>query len=60
MITDGILAKGERNDKNWKGTKFKEPYRAATERFRKEVMERPDFDPATLFIWGVYMSKGLL
>nr|MDO8079403.1 hypothetical protein [Candidatus Freyarchaeota archaeon] len=60
MIKDGILAKGERKEKNWKGTKFKEPYKEAVERFRKEVMGRPDLDPATLFIWGVYMSKGLL
>ncbi len=60
MITDGILSKGERKEKNWKGTKFKEPYKVAVERFRKEVMERPDFDPATLFIWGAYMAMGVL
>jgi hypothetical protein len=60
MIKDGILAKGEREEKNWKSTKFKEPYKEAVERFRKEVMGRPDFDPATMLIWGIYMSKGLL
>ena len=60
MITDGICVKGERKEKNWKGTKFKEPYREAVERFRKEVMGRPDFDPATLFIWGTMMGMSVL
>jgi hypothetical protein len=60
LITDGILAKGKRKEKNWKGTKFNEPYKEAVERFRREVIGRPDFDPATPFIWGIYMSKALL
>ncbi|MFB0561324.1 MAG: hypothetical protein ACETWM_08955 [Candidatus Lokiarchaeia archaeon] len=60
MITDGILSKGEREEINWKETKFKEPYKVAIERFREEVLGRPDFDPTTLLIWGIYMSMGVL
>lgn len=60
VITDGICVKGERKEKNWKGTKFEEPYKKAVERFRKEVMGRPDFDPATLLIWGTMMGMSVL
>lgn len=60
MIRDGMLAKGERKEESWKRTKFGVPYAEAVERFRREVMGRPDFDPATLFIWGAFMAKALL
>jgi hypothetical protein len=60
MITEGILSKGPRPEKNWKGTKFKMPYSKAIETFRREVAARPDFDPATLLVWGTYMSMTIL
>jgi len=60
LIKEGILARGERKEENWKGTRFGVPYAEAVERFRREVMGRPDFDPATLFIWGAFMAKALL
>jgi hypothetical protein len=60
LITEGILSRGERKEKNWKGTKFELPYKKAVERFRKDVMGRPDFDPSTLLIWGTYMAVTVL
>ncbi|MBS7248336.1 MAG: hypothetical protein QXN15_04470 [Candidatus Jordarchaeales archaeon] len=60
MIRDGILARGERKEKNWKDTKFGIPYGKAVERFRRDVAVRPDFDPASVFVWGVFMAKALL
>nr|MDO8132915.1 hypothetical protein [Candidatus Njordarchaeum guaymaensis] len=60
MITDGILSKGERKERHWRGTKFNIPYRKAVKRFRREVMKRSDFDPSTLLIWGTYMAMTVL
>jgi hypothetical protein len=57
---EGILSRGERKEKNWKDTKFELPYKRAVERFRKDVMGRPDFDPSTLLIWGTYMAMTVL
>jgi len=60
MITDGILSKGERKERRWKGTKFSIPYSMAVERFRREVIGRSDFDPSTLLVWGTYMATTVL
>ncbi|MEM1659503.1 MAG: hypothetical protein QXK94_10770 [Candidatus Jordarchaeales archaeon] len=60
MIEGGILAGGEREEKNWKGTRFGTPFAKAVERFRRGVAVRPDFDPSTVFIWGLFMAKALL
>ncbi|MBS7288440.1 MAG: hypothetical protein KIH01_06770 [Candidatus Freyarchaeota archaeon] len=60
MIRNGILVKGERREKNWKGTRFSFPYAEAVERFRRDIAVRPDFDPAAVFVWGVFMAKALL
>jgi hypothetical protein len=60
LITDGILSKGQRKERNWKGTKFNMSYAKAIETFRREVARRPDFDPATLLVWGTYMAKTVL
>ena len=56
----GIMAKGERKEENWKKIKFKEPYKVATDRFRKEVLQRSDFDPCSLFQFSIFMAKSLL
>ena len=60
MITEGICVKGERKEKNWKGTKFNFPYKETIDSFRKDVMERSDFDPSTLLVWGTMMAMGVL
>jgi hypothetical protein len=56
----GIMANADRKEKNWKKIKFKEPYKEATERFRKEVLSRTDFDPATLYQFSIFMAKSVL
>ncbi len=56
------MKNADRKEESWKKIKdkFKEPYKEATERFRKEVLTRPDFDPATLFQFSIFMAKSLL
>ncbi|MHA1649683.1 MAG: hypothetical protein ACTSYB_05780 [Candidatus Helarchaeota archaeon] len=54
------MAKGDRKEKNWKKIKFKEPYKKASDRFRAEILPRPDFDPTTLFQFSIFMAKSLI
>lgn len=56
----GIMKNGTRSEPNWKKIKFNEPYKKATDRLRKEVLDRPDFDPATLFQFSIFMSKAIV
>jgi len=49
-----------RTEENWKRTKFGVAYETAVERLRRDVLPRPDFDPAVLFQWGQMMSLGVL
>jgi len=54
------MAKSDRKEESWKKIKFKEPYKEATERFRREILTRSDFDPATLFQFSIFMAKSLI
>lgn len=45
---------------NWERTKFGTAYKTGVERLRKDVLSKPDFDPAVLFQWGQMMSLGVL
>jgi len=56
----GIMKNSPRKEKNWGKVKFNEPYKKATERFRKDVLTRTDFDPTTLFQFSIFMAKSLL
>lgn len=49
-----------KTEENWKRTKFGTAYKTAVERLRKDVLSKPDFDPAVLFQWGQMMSLGVL
>ena len=49
-----------RTEENWKRAKFGVAYETAVERLRRDVLPRPDFDPAVLFQWGQMMSLGVL
>ncbi|UCD57042.1 MAG: hypothetical protein JSV16_14700 [Candidatus Hydrogenedentota bacterium] len=49
-----------RTEENWKRTKFGVAYGKAVEKFRKDVLSKPDFDPAVLYQWGTMMSLGVL
>ena len=56
----GLMKNGKRPEPNWEKINFNEPYKKATERFREIVLKRPDFDPTTLFQFGIFMAKALL
>jgi hypothetical protein len=56
----GIMRNSPRKEENWSKIEFKEPYKKATDRFRKEVLSRPDFDPVTLFQFSIFMAKSVL
>lgn len=49
-----------RNEENWKRVKFGVAYKKAVEKLRKDVLARPDFDPAVIYQWGTMMSLGVL
>lgn len=56
------MKNADRKEESWANIKdqFKEPYNIATEKFRKEVLTRSDFDPATVFQFSIFMAKALL
>jgi len=56
----GIMKGASRSEDGWKKIKFNEPYKKATDRFRKDILNRPDMDPTTFFQFGLFMAKGLL
>lgn len=49
-----------RTKENWERTKLGVVYEKAVEKLRKDVLSRPDYDPAVLFQWGEMMSMGVL
>jgi len=49
-----------REEDTRKRAKFGTAYKTAVERLRRDVLSRPDFDPAVLFQWGEMMSLGVL
>jgi hypothetical protein len=59
-MKNGIMKNGKRKEENWKKLNFKEPYKKATDHFRKDIVNRSDFDPATLFQFSIFMAKSLL
>ena len=60
LFMQGIMKNGMRKEKNWAKMKCNEPYKKATERFRKEILTRTDLDPTTLFQFSIFMAKSLL
>jgi hypothetical protein len=48
------------NKDNRKHVKFGRAYEKAVEKLTKDVLSKPEFDPATLFQWGLMMSLGVL
>jgi len=45
---------------NWERARFGTAYKTAVDRLRKDVLSKPDFDPAVLFQWGEMMALGVL
>src|SRR5262245_55025836 len=49
-----------RAEPRWKEFKWKQPYARGLERLQREVLPRPDFDPATLWQWGTMQATALI
>jgi hypothetical protein len=58
--TDGLWSRGKRTEAGYRAVRFGTPYPAAVENLRKAVEERPDFDPAVLFVWGTMQATAVL
>jgi hypothetical protein len=56
----GILKGGNRKEAMWNRTKLGEPFKEALDRFRKEVLPRNDFDPTSLFQFGLFMAMAVI
>lgn len=49
-----------RPETTWKKFLFKQPYAKGLKRLREEVLEKTDFDPATLWQWGTMQAMALI
>jgi hypothetical protein len=58
--TEGNWSNGARTEESYTGVRLGVPYPDAVENFRKAMESRPDFDPATLFVWGTMQAKAVL
>ncbi|MFX0180054.1 MAG: L-2-amino-thiazoline-4-carboxylic acid hydrolase [Candidatus Hodarchaeota archaeon] len=60
MNNKGILKGGNRKEPMWEKTKLGEPFSKALDCFRREVLERSDFDPTSLLQFGLFMAMAVL
>lgn len=60
MKEGGILKGANRKENNWSKIIFGEPFKEALDRFREEVQDRSDFDPTSLFQFGLFMSLAVI
>ncbi|MFX1241453.1 MAG: L-2-amino-thiazoline-4-carboxylic acid hydrolase [Promethearchaeota archaeon] len=60
MKEEGILKGAPRKEKNWNKINFGEPFKAALDRFREDVINREDFDPTSLLQFGLFMSLAVI
>jgi len=56
----GILKGADRKEATWKKTKLGEPFKAALDRFRTDVLTRNDFDATSLLQFGLFMSMAVI
>jgi hypothetical protein len=49
-----------RPEEKWKRFRFNQPYARGLERLRTEVLEKTDFDPATLWQWGTMQAMAVI
>ncbi len=47
-------------EEGWARFRFKFPYAAGLQRLREEVLTRPDFDPAVLWVWGTMQATAVI
>jgi len=57
---DGIWSRGRRKEASYERVRLGTPYQEAVENFRKATLDREDFDPAVLFVWGTMQAKAVL
>jgi hypothetical protein len=49
-----------RPEPKWKNFQFNQPYAKGLKRLKEEVLEKTDFDPATLWQWGTMQAMALI
>lgn len=49
-----------RDEPRWKEFRFNQPYAKGLKRLREDVLEKTDFDPATLWQWGTMQAMAVL
>ena len=49
-----------RPEEKWKEFRFGQPYAKGLKRLREDVLEKTDFDPATLWQWGTMQAMALI
>lgn len=49
-----------RPEKNWEKFRFNQPYAKGLKKLKEEVLEKTDFDPATLWQWGAMQAMAVI
>lgn len=49
-----------RPEESWKKFRFNQPYARGLKRLREEVLDKTDFDPATLWQWGTMQAMAVI
>lgn len=49
-----------RTEESWKRFRFNFPYREGLERLREEILEKTDYDPSVLWIWGTMQAMAVI
>jgi len=50
----------KREESNWQGFRFNQPYSKGLRRLREDVLDKTDFDPATLWQWGTMQAMAVI
>ncbi|MBI2892312.1 MAG: hypothetical protein HYY06_02080 [Deltaproteobacteria bacterium] len=50
----------DRDEPAWAEFRFQQPYAKGLERLRRDVLSRPDFDPAVLWQWGTMQAMAVV
>lgn len=58
--SEGIWSLGKREGEKFAGARLEPPFKKAVDNFRAASQNRPDFDPAVLFVWGTMQGIAVL
>lgn len=50
----------DRMENNWKNFKFNQPYEKGLKRLKEDVLDKTNFDPATLWQWGTMQAMAVI